>query len=353
MIPKSFQFKSKCIIKGNIDPIADVQPIKNRINKYLILTTTGKVIEMDTNEDELIELLVFESEELNFNERVSLLVSSNVEFIAIYNTYGRCGIVIEISSKEIVMRFNRDDYHFEQTIFPVAFFNYCNQTLLIHGTKWNRLDITNPLNNESLTNRHDPEFELVETKTKNSEHYLDYFHGQLVVSPDDQWVVDNGWEWHPAGCVTGWSIKEWTQNQWESEDGKTRRDLWRGKEDWNDPMFWISNREIGLVGRHNFDLRDEDEPQVQGYLFRTVNVATGEVINEFPIGPGSIYFDTYLFSCSKEIGIKIFDYHSGELQYENGEIIVDNYHVLSKEFIRFNIDQIVTYKLFEEECNFS
>jgi hypothetical protein len=58
-------------------------------------------------------------------------------------------------------------------------------------------------------------------------------------------------------------------------------------------------------------------------------------LNEFPIAQGNIYFDEYLFSCSKDAGIKINDLNSG-------------YHHKSKEFIRYDNEQIVIYKLNEE-----
>ncbi|MDQ8739317.1 hypothetical protein [Paenibacillus sp. LHD-38] len=350
MTTKTFQFEMKTI-QGNEEHIIDVQPIINESNKFLILTTTRKIIELDTNENVFKELFVFDNEEIVFEEKVSLLVSPNAELITVYNTFGRQGIVIDISSMKTIMRFNRDDYHYEQTIFPVAFVNYNAQLLLIHGTKWNRLDITNPIDNQALTDRDDPKFQLTQSKSIRSEHYLDYFHGQLVVSPDNKWIVDNGWVWHPMGCVTGWSIHEWIENRWESEDGMSKKDLWCEKEDWNDPLCWISDNEIGLVGRNNYDFIDGDEPH--GWIFRVMNVETGNIVKEFPISSGNIFIDTYLFSCLKETGIKIYDLNSGILLFEDEKINPDNYHHKSKEFIGFDNEQIMVYKLIEEECNCS
>ncbi len=40
-------------------------------------------------------------------------------------------------------------------------------------------------------------------------HYLDYFHGELSVSPAENWIADNGWVWHPSGIVTSWSLQAW------------------------------------------------------------------------------------------------------------------------------------------------
>ncbi|CAM3442280.1 hypothetical protein PALU110988_22985 [Paenibacillus lupini] len=344
---RSFQFNVRHF-HGITEWIADVQPISNKSNKFLVLTKNSKIYELDTKNEVITELFSFDSEGIIFDENVSLLVSAKGELIAVYNTFGSHGIVIDVQTKSIIMRFNRDDYHSEQTVFPVAFTYHNKQILLIHGTKWNRLDITNPLTHEVFSKRNDPKFELSENKSTESEHYLDYFHGQLLVSPDYKWIVDNGWEWHPAGCVTGWSISEWLQNRWESEDGKSKMNLWSWKEDWNDPVCWISNNEIGLVGRHNSDFIDENEIFDDRCLFRKVDVSTGDVLNEFPIAPGNIYYDAYLFSCSKDVGIKIYDVNSGELQYENKELIIDNYHHKSKEFIRYDNEQIIIYRLIEE-----
>ena len=56
------------------------------------------------------------------------------------------------------------------------------------------------------------------------EHYLDYFHGTLAVSPDQQWIVDDGWVWAPAGIPRTWNFRRWIEeNPWESEDGPSVR----------------------------------------------------------------------------------------------------------------------------------
>ncbi|MFC5405889.1 hypothetical protein [Cohnella soli] len=344
MMLQSFQL----IVKQNIEvneTIADIHPVKNKENTFLILTGNRRVLELNSRSGACIELFRIDDEAILFDQQVSVLASERAELVAVFNTYGRNGIIIESRTQTVVMQFNRDDYHFEQTIFPIAFVPRGDQTLLIHGTKWNRLDITNPITGEVLTNRSDPTFQMIDYEPVSSEHYLDYFRGQLLVSPDNRWIVDNGWEWHPVGCVTGWNIPQWLENEWESEDGVSKKELWGLKEDWNDPMCWISRNEIGLVGRHNSDMLEEDEPYDARFHFRRVNVETGAIAIEFPISRGHLIYDDYLFVSSQEIGFQVYNLQTGELQFENREISIDNYHHKSKEFIRCDNDKIVIYQL--------
>ena len=54
------------------------------------------------------------------------------------------------------------------------------RTVLVHATKWNRLDACDPRTGASLTARSIAPYE----RDKRPEHYLDYFHAGLVPSPD-------------------------------------------------------------------------------------------------------------------------------------------------------------------------
>lgn len=84
-----------------------------------------------------------------------------------------------------------------------------------------------------------------------------------------------------------------------------------------------------------------------------INRETGNVVKEFPIESGNIFMDTYLFSCLKETGMKIYDINSGIVLFEDEKINPCNYHHKSKEFIGFDNEKIMIYKLIEEECNCS
>ncbi|WP_379134047.1 hypothetical protein [Paenibacillus sp. sgz500958] len=255
------------------------------------------------------------------------------------------------------MRFSRDDYHFNQTIFPVSFYTSDdNQILLIHGTKWNRLDISNPITGELLTTRVDPEFHMIGNQPNCDEHYLDYFHGQLLVSPNNEWVVDNGWEWHPRGSVTAWNIKQWiTNNCWESENGETKKQLWRDKEDWNDPICWLSSTTVGVMGKIDSSLYDDEDliNIPKELLFRIFDVYDGSLLQEFEICNGILFFDKFLYCTSQNIGFRVYEISNGEVLFEEVNFHPKVYHSRSKEFLEITDNEITICKLIEEERNFT
>lgn len=334
------------------EKILDIQPLASKQYTYLAITNQGKVIEINTQQESVIILFTFEGEEIDFNDKISILISPNHEVISVFNTFGRFGLVIDLQLNKILMRFGRDEYHYEQTIFPVSFFLHDKQILLIHGTKWNRLDISNPFTGELLTSRADPVFNMSSDGTGINEHYLDYFHGQLLVSPDYEWVVDNGWEWHPIGSVTTWSLKKWINNEWESEDGESKKFLWLGKEDWNEPICWISKSEVGILGKYDTSLYDEEEVVNwhKGFVFRIFNVCGGSILKEFNIDYGDLFFDEYLYCSSQDCGFKVYDVSSGMVIFEDKMIRPGVYHSRSKEFLEIMNDEITIYKLIREKC---
>jgi len=329
------------------EDILDIQPITKEKYTYLALTNSGKIIELNTKHETINILFSITDGKVEFDKDVSILISSNRNIIAVFNTFGRFGLVIDLQVKNILMKFSRDDYYYDLTIFPINFFMHDNRVLLMHGTKWNRLDVTDPLTGEFLTSRVDPKL--------SQEHYLEFFHGQLLVSPDGEWVVDNGWVWHPLGSVTSWNIKQWlTKNKWESEDGESKKELWWGKEDWNDPICWISNIKIGIIGRFDIDLFDEEEivNLPKGLVFRIIDVRDGSMIQEFNICLGKIFFDTYLYCSTKDSGLKVYDILNGKMIFEEKTIKPRIYHSRSKEFVEVKKNQITICKLIKEECNF-
>lgn len=95
---------------------------------------------------------------------------------------------------------------------------------------------------------------------RRPEHYLDYFHGRLVVSPDGQRIADDGWVWHPVGIPTVWDLGRWLDtNPWESEDGPSRMPLAGRAYFWDHGMCWFDCERIALSG-----IGEDDDWMVDG-----------------------------------------------------------------------------------------
>ena len=164
---------------------------------------------------------------------------SEKEFdILLQSTYGRYGYVYDIHSSSIILELDRKTYHTEQTKFPIAFFVKNNDTLLIHCTDWNNLDVTNLSTQEILTER------INERETK---YYLDYFYGELTMSPDNSLIASSGWVWHPASYIKIINLNTWlTKNIHEPEEqnntGYCIMSYYRDR-----ALCWLDNESILLL----------------------------------------------------------------------------------------------------------
>lgn len=141
------------------------------------------------------------------------------------------------------MQLERDTYHLEHCRFSVAFFKDDQRLLPIYGTRWNWLDIADLCTGERLSERL---FDVAPGE-KYLDHYLDYFHGRLRVSPDQQWIVDDGWMWHPVGSMFSWNLQHWLHdNPWESEDGLSMLELCSRVWYWDGPLCWINEHVVAI-----------------------------------------------------------------------------------------------------------
>jgi hypothetical protein len=189
--------------------LLDFAPLeKSSGSVWLGLTSTGKLIQIDSSAgavSQLTEVTVPLEDDhkpwCGHELRHRLHVSSDGTYIAIVDDYGRQGLVLETSSGRVTMELDGGKYHPETVPFSVSFVDFGGRPLLVHRTAWNRLDVSDPAHGLLLTQRTPTSFERGETRP---EHYLDYFHEALYVSPDGGHLLDDGWIWHPMGhkrCV--------------------------------------------------------------------------------------------------------------------------------------------------------
>jgi hypothetical protein len=125
----------------------------------------------------------------------ALHVSPDGRYAAVVAVHGSSGVVIDVERTTITMRLDRGDHHVHACRFSCAFFRSGGRTLLVHATDANRLEVSDPATGELLTERGPPPpWTGYGTAPP---HHLDYFHGALLVSPDGEWIADDGWAWHP------------------------------------------------------------------------------------------------------------------------------------------------------------
>jgi len=136
--------------------------------------------------------------------------------------------------------------------FSFAFADVNGRVIAIHRTAWNRLDFSDSATGKLLSVRGPTSYR---SGQERPEHYLDYFHGALYVSPSGTHILDDGWVWHPVGSPTCWSLERWlTDNVWESEDGPTRKDVCAREYYWDHGMVWLDDTRVVVGGIGDDDI---------------------------------------------------------------------------------------------------
>lgn len=241
-------------VPSQLGVIADLAPVDGLDRPvWLVLGEDGQVSRWDLESGEHTPVGIttvplepdhdpFDGHELHRH----LHASSDGSFAAVVNDFGRCGEVLDLRTGELTLILDNDGDEPETVPFSLAFARHRGRDVVIHRTDWNRLDVSDPATGRLLTDRPTP----TQTETgRDPEHYLDYFHGALRVSPDGKQVVDDGWVWHPVGFPAVWSLDRWLEdNVWESEDGPTKVDLCDRGYFWNRPVIWIDSVRVAVEG---------------------------------------------------------------------------------------------------------
>lgn len=324
-------------------PCFDIQPI-NGSNKseWIVLKGSGELIHVDFDSRSMQSVARVEDGGFDRKKEAFLRVSDNGRFVALANQQGLKGVVIDLSTGRQTMSLEREDYYSEHCPFPIAFFQRAGKTLLVHSTLWNRVDISDPATGELMTSRVSPTYQDRKTRP---EHYLDYFHGSLLPSPNGEWIADNGWVWHPMGIVRTWSVERWlNDNPWESEDGPTAKGL-TYQDNWDDPICWIDQRTLGAWT--SVETSDEHEKLVFGFF----DVESGEQKKVLDIPKGRIFVEgTHLFvSKTPYKGVAIWEIESGKNLENDVRVNAVKYHQGAKQFWGFGNNLIHLLSKFIEK----
>jgi len=291
---------------------------------WVALTTGGDVVRINLATRTANVLVRGLPPELDLQQSLSLCLSADGAFAAITNTHGQYGVVFDLRSGAITMHLERDDYHIAHSVFPTAFFTKDERLLLVHGTAWNRLDVSDPQTGELLTVR---TWAPPEIGNRVPKHSLDYFHSSLLVSPDQAWIADNGWVWSPVGMVRTWSLLRWLhENVWESEDGPSVRKLCQRWYYWDGPICWVNDRTLAVWGWGG-DV-DFIIPAV-----RLFDVKSGKEDRWFPGPIGTLVFDTYLFSFAPDQGTSVWDVTTEERLLHDAAFCPTAYHLGTHQFL--------------------
>jgi hypothetical protein len=282
--------------------------------------------------------------------RRRLHASGDGNFVAVVNDYGRYGQVMDLRSGEVTLALDGGQYHPETVPFSFAFAEWQGRVVAIHRTDWNRLDVSDPSTGELLTDRGPT---IASQGQERPEHYLDYFHGAIYVSPHGAYVADDGWVWHPSGIPGVWSLDRWlSHNVWESEDGPTRINLCARAYYWEGAVTWIDERFIAIGGIGEDDILMIDGARI---FDLTLSIDAPHFPNKSPWrahehkafpGPAGVFFSEgmRLFS-SDGTGLSRWDLADGARTGQIPSFRPTRHHRGANELIQLIDGAIVRWKI--------
>lgn len=258
---------------------------------------------------------------------------------AVATRWGRIGVVVDTADAGVLLALDRGSYHEDVSTFPVAILPGGRAGRVVHGTDWNRLDVTDIATGECLTVRTSPTYDK---ERRPGQHYLDYFQGGLAVSRDGRWVVDDGWIWHPVGAPSVWRLDHWIDgNPWESEDGPSRRDLCHRDYHWDVPICWLDGEEVAVSG-----IGDDDQWMVPGV--RIFEASTGTELRAFAGPSGSLAYDGRLYAYSRDSGTTVWDASTGERLLDAPDAHATAWHPADSSLVELDGRRVVVMRLEHE-----
>ncbi len=308
----------------------------------IIYITDKANVYISKNNNSDIEIIKNVGEIVDIQSEIKIY--SYKDYFAVVNKYSIKGFVLKLTDSKYLLKLKRGNYHVEHCSFPIAFYTKDENIFLIHGTDWNRLDITNLDTCELLTDR------VVEYSKEGSENYLDYFHSSLCISPDERHFISNGWVWSPYDVMYFWKIEDFIKG---FESTLNNLDiLARSGYNWDRPLCWIDSENIAWGYNPNEGIEDEiskDEKTSSEIIIQNIydneNVQNkisfnGFSLNEYSEVRGELfYLEDYdcFMGINNESTLTIID-KNGAVLFEKTDIKVIAYNKKLKLVLTFSGD---------------
>ncbi|KAG8150287.1 hypothetical protein [Burkholderia catarinensis] len=344
-------------------PIVDACPVQADYGHLLVLTADGALhgVDLDTGHRMVrcsvpLPPLPPAAENTAFGTAAYHLHGSpDGKYAAIVIDYGRHGIVVDVASGTPTMHLDGGDYYEHTVPFSACFLRHRDRTIFVHRTAWNRLDASDPATGASLTVREIAPY----ASNDRPAHYLDYFHGRLVPSPDGSRLFDDGWVWQPLSIPRAWSMAAWLDaNPFESEDGPSAVGLTQ-RDDWDTPACWVDNRHIAYWGLADWD-EDEFAETGQGPGVRILDTTSTPQsqdqripMTSEPDRVGNLFSDGASLYVATPAGTTIWDVASGAPLGQLPGFVARRHDPIRGSLLAFDADTIAEYRLPERAARAS
>ncbi|MEM7373076.1 MAG: hypothetical protein AAF587_30920 [Bacteroidota bacterium] len=302
------------------------------------------------------EILLFDPQTSVLSSHISQLdqgidvkqvgIYSYRDYCCIVDNRGTRGVVLSLTDPTFQKHLIRGDYQVEHCSFPIGFYSRGDQTFLIHGTDWNRLDITCLETDELLTER------IVDYESETN--YVDYFHSLLSVSPDENSFITNGWVWNPIDVIKLYKIDTFLVS-YESSDYQSIFPEGRNSGYlWDRPACWMDSETV-VIG---YNKQEEFNEQQFASELQFMKIGSEEIVKKIPFDgfavndegeiSGSLHHDTLgkqLLVFHPDKGLLVTDY-VGKVLYQDVTFQADRYSEQHRMFYSVRDSKLLLNHLF-------
>lgn len=229
--------------------------------------------------------------------RPAVHASPDGRHAAVVTDFGRYGVVLDPVTGTPVLTLDRGDYRYRDTPFPLAFVGSDRDAVVVAATDWNRLDAFDLASGRLLTER-------VTTWSGDDlrpEHYLDYFHGALLVDPSGRWLLDDGWVWSPDAVTVVHDLAAWLGGDVHATEHGRQLAVRRA---WDVPMAWLDERTAVLQPIDRYD-----RPAVEGVEVH--DVVDARRVTAFAGPVGRMWGHGGLLYVGTPAGLEVWDPAAG------------------------------------------
>lgn len=225
-------------------PILDLRPAPGSAPVFYAFLADGALVRLDLAERTAARVADLSSRSLHRARAVALAIAPLGDVAGVVNDEGSSGAIVALADGRETLALQRGDFQ-PGDRFPLALATHADRSVVIHATRYNRLDVSDATSGELLSAR---SYGMV-AEGERPPHFIDLTHGRLLVSPAGDLVADCCEGEDGLARVVTFSLDRMLgADPWESEDGERRREHCPRWYAGDPPIEWLDDRHLAVWG---------------------------------------------------------------------------------------------------------